>query len=97
MGRNKEVFDAELYAIWVGLKAAKDSINAWAAGPRAVTIFTDDKEALKRSRNDDPGPGQWLARRILHTEWQLRQAGWTTEFRWIPGHRGIEGNEVADQ
>jgi ribonuclease HI len=97
MGRNKEVFDAELYAIWVGLKAAKDSIGAWAAGPRAVTIFTDAQAALKRIRNDDPGPGQWLARRILHTERQLRQAGWTTEFRWIPGHRGIEGNEVADQ
>jgi ribonuclease HI len=97
MGRNKEVFDAELYAIWVGLKVAKDSTDAWAAGPRAVTIFTDAQAALKRIRNDDPGPGQWLARRILRTERQLRQAGWTTEFRWIPGHRGIEGNEVADQ
>jgi hypothetical protein len=41
MGRNKEVFDAELYAIWIGLKAAKDNTEAWAAGPRAVTIFTD--------------------------------------------------------
>jgi hypothetical protein len=62
-----------------------------------VAIFTDSQAALKRSRNDDPGPGQWLARGILHAERQLRQAGWTTEFHWIPGHKGIEGNEVADR
>jgi ribonuclease HI len=97
MGRNTEVFDDELYAIWVGLKAAKDSTDSWAAGPRAVTIFTDAQAPLKGIRNDDPGPGQWLVRRILRTERQLRQAGGTTEFRWIPGHKGIEGNEVADQ
>jgi ribonuclease HI len=98
MGRNKEVFDAEIYAIWVGLKAAKDRAEREENdGPRAVTIFTDAQAALKRIRNDAPGPGQWLVRRILHTERQLRQAGWTTEFRWVPGHKGIEGNEVADQ
>jgi ribonuclease HI len=98
MGRNKEVFDAELYAIWLGLTAARDHQDEWAAvGPKSITIFTDAQAALKRIRNNDPGPGQWLARRILRTERQLRQAGWTTEFRWVPGHKGVEGNETADQ
>jgi ribonuclease HI len=105
MGRNKEVFDAELYAIWVGLTAARDHKEEWAAhltehgGPRVITIFTDAQAALKRIRNDEAGPGQWLARRIIRVERQLlvRQEGWLTEFRWIPGHKGIEGNEVADR
>jgi hypothetical protein len=66
-------------------------------GPKSLTIFTGAQAALKSIRNDDPGPGQWLARRILRTERQLRQAGWTTEFRWIPGYKGIEGNEIANQ
>jgi hypothetical protein len=66
-------------------------------GGSKITIFTDSQAALKRIGNDDPGPGQWLARRILRTERQLRQAGWTTEFRWVPGHEGVEGNEVADR
>jgi ribonuclease HI len=97
MGRNKEVFDAELYAIWMGLASARDHLKEDWAGAKSITIFTDAQAALKRIRNDDPGPGQWLARRILRTERQLRQAGWTTEFRWVPGHKGVEGNEVADQ
>jgi ribonuclease HI len=100
LGRNKEVFDAEIYAIWVGLKAAKERAGREGIdgpGPRAVTIFTDAQAALKRIGNDAPGPGQWLVRRILHTERQLRRVGWATEFRWVPGHKGIEGNEVADQ
>jgi hypothetical protein len=41
--------------------------------------------------------GQWLAQRILHTERQLRQAGWLTEFHRVPGHYDIVGKEVADQ
>jgi hypothetical protein len=82
MGRNKEVFDAELCAIWLGLAAERDHQDEWAAlGPKAITIFTDAQTALKRIRNDDPSPGQWIARRILRTEGQLRRAGWTTEFR----------------
>jgi ribonuclease HI len=99
MGRNKEVFDAELYAtVWLGLKVARDHQDEWAAMcPKSHTIFTDAQAALKRIKNDDPGPGQWLAHRILHTERQLRQAGWLTEFRWVPGHNEIEGNEVADR
>jgi ribonuclease HI len=103
MGRNKEVFDAELYAIWIALRAARDNQDAWAAhltrlgGPQVITIFTDAQAALKRIRDDEAGPGQWLARRIIRVERQLRQKGWLTEFRWIPGHKGIEGNEVADQ
>jgi ribonuclease HI len=97
MGRNKEVFDAELYAIWIGLASARDHLKDDWMGAKSITFFTDAQAALKRIRNDDPGPGQWLARRIIRTERQLRQAGWTTEFRWVPGHKGVEGNEVADQ
>jgi hypothetical protein len=30
MGCNKEVFDAEIFAIWRGLKASKDGLDEWA-------------------------------------------------------------------
>jgi hypothetical protein len=98
IGSNKEVFDAELYAIWLRLAATGDHQDEWAAlGPKAIAIFTDVQTAFKRIRNDDPGPGQWLAQRILRAERQLHRVGWITEFRWVPGHKGIEGNEAADR
>jgi hypothetical protein len=49
MGRNKEVFDADLYAIWAGITAARDHKDEWAAlGPKVITIFTNTQAALKR-------------------------------------------------
>jgi hypothetical protein len=58
MGCNKEVSDAEIFAIWRGLKASKDGLDEWARalGTRAVAVFTDVQAALKRIRNDDTGP-----------------------------------------
>jgi hypothetical protein len=53
MDRNKEMCEL----IWMGLTAARDHKDDWAApGPKAVTIFTNARAALKRIRNDDPGP-----------------------------------------
>jgi hypothetical protein len=54
LGRNKEVFDAEIYAIWVGLVAARDhgegleALRAKLGGPKAITISADSQAALKR-------------------------------------------------
>jgi hypothetical protein len=55
---------------------------------------------LARPPHPTANPGQWLARRIRRAERQprIRQAGWpATELRWVTEHKGIEGNEVADQ
>jgi ribonuclease HI len=58
LGRNKEVIDAELYAILMGLAAARDHKDEWATrGAKLITIFTDTQAALRHIRNDDPGPG----------------------------------------
>jgi hypothetical protein len=43
----------------------------------------------RRARTQD----MWLTHRIPRTKLQIPQAGWTTEFRWVPDHEGIKGNE----
>jgi hypothetical protein len=66
-----------------------DHMDKWAAC-NPIFADLDAQAALKRIWNDDTGPGQWLARPFF------RQAGWTTEFRWIPGHKVLERNEGRD-
>jgi hypothetical protein len=67
--------------------------------PERVTIFTDAQAAIRRMVSEDPGPGQKyavLARRHIST---LRKArpDITIEIRWCPAHKGVAGNEKADE
>lgn len=47
---------------------------------------------MQRIVSDNPGPGQDMAREIIE---------WATELnilavRWVPGHKGMVGNETVD-
>ena len=67
--------------------------------PKRVTIFTDALAATRQMASKEPGPGQKyaiLARRHIA---KLRRArpGITIEIRWCPAHKGVPGNEKADE
>ena len=49
--------------------------------------------------SDDPGPGQQYAIQARKAIAMLRRArpGITIEIRWCPAHKGIAGNEKADE
>lgn len=94
LGKNKETFDAELFAIAEALKL----VNRKVIGNHAthlVRIFADSTAALKRIQEDNPGPGQWTTRTIIKIERTLMRAGWHIEYHWVPGHSKAEGNEKA--
>ena len=53
LGNNKEVFDAEVFAIYRALRI----INRRQESGRAATLFVDPTAAIERVRTDVLGPG----------------------------------------
>jgi ribonuclease HI len=93
LGNNKEVFDAELYAIYQAIiRFGKRREHN-----KAYTIFADAQAALQRCETDADGPGQALAREIIGWSNSIVARKNTITLRWVPGHKGVTGNEKADE
>jgi ribonuclease HI len=66
-------------------------------GVQKIIIFTDSQAALNRIHRTEPGPGQTWASAIIRSTEEIYRQNIQLEFRWVPGHSGIEDNETADQ
>jgi len=95
LGRQKEAFDAEMYAMSEAMKIADEMAEKEEV--TRVTLFTDSQATLRRIQSDEPGPGQVLAQRTMNWADALAGKYIQVEYRWVPAHMGIEGNEEADQ
>ena len=93
LGKNKEVFDAEVFAIWQALRALEQRKESG----RRYTVFVDSTSAITRVRDDARGPGQRFGVAAIEVQSQLAAAGNEVTIRWVPDHAGAEENEVADQ
>jgi ribonuclease HI len=96
LGNNKEIFDAELFAIAEALKLSNRQLIG-NKQTNTIQIYTDSSAALRRMQDANPGPGQGITEIIVQRERILRHAGWKIEYHWVPGHSKVEGNEVADK
>jgi ribonuclease HI len=95
MGYNQESYDAECAALARALEEATKRQTI----PERVTIFTDAQAAIRRMASEEPGPGQQYAiqaRRHIATLHRIRP-DITIEIRWCPAHKGVPGNEKADE
>jgi ribonuclease HI len=98
LGRNKEVFDAELFAILQATVLIRDEGAIMIGeGIQKISIFTDSQAALNRIQDNGIGPGQTWASAIIRNTDEIRRQNIQGEVRWVPGHAGIEGNETADK
>jgi len=95
VGYNQEAYDAECAALARALESALRRNTA----PERVTIFSDAQAAIRRMASDKPGPGQQYAIQARKHIAALRRArpGITIKIRWCPAHKGIAGNEKADE
>ena len=91
--KNKEVLDAELWAISDALDiAAKEIPNT------SVTIFCDSQEALRVIKRPPSHKQNRLLRGLIYKKSKkLESNGRQLTIRWIPSHSGLAGNDKADQ
>lgn len=87
---NLSVFSVELLAIWCALKWVE--LNK----PHISIIYSDSAAALDAlsHRASDSRPD--LVYYILSCLSRIEKIGSSVMFIWVPGHAGVEGNEVAD-
>ena len=92
LGHNKEVFDAEVFAIYQALRL----LDRRQAAGQQYTIFSDSQAAIQRIRTDMLGPGQQWARAAMEVHARLTARGNEVTLHWVPAHSGVMGNEVVD-
>jgi ribonuclease HI len=96
MGRDTEstVYAAELQGIHLALQILETSLDCQHS---KATIFTDNQSALRTVHRPGNTSGQYILRKVLLLLRKLTALGMEVDFRWIPAHMGVPGNEAADQ
>ena len=94
---------AETWAIWQALQLVLETIHNALVAPfesispylgSTVIVYSDCASALGRFKQVG-GPNEDLIRDIIATATALNFMGLEVELRWVPGHRGVPGNELA--
>ena len=91
LGKNKEGFDAEVFAI---LRAA-GLLNERSKSGRDYTIFSDSQAAIL-IQHHRCRPAQALEEAVIAVTDGLDRRGCTLTTQWTPSHEEVEDNEQAD-
>jgi ribonuclease HI len=91
------VHEAELLALLLGMHLLSTTEH----GSKTAAIGCDNQAALKAFQSDLQSPGHHIVREIiLMANKELKKKGrrkLKLIMRWTAGHKGIEGNKLADR
>ena len=93
--------DVEAWAIWQALEVVLEKVNLDQSLEKPVNpcslaiIYSDCQRVLQKLRNEWPGGGLVRHHIICQTQ-KLRRLGVNIELHWVPGHRHVPGNVLAD-
>lgn len=92
---------AETWAIWQALSNVRQKVQADCAESEepscaVAVIYSDCAGALQRmEKNDVTHHG--VTKMVVEESIELRRLGVYVCLHWVPGHRGVPGNELADR
>ena len=95
LAKNKEILDAELWAILEALGVAKkETLNGWNT---PITIFCDSQKALKTIQHPPIHQENRFLRSLIYQKTgELQSNGHSITIRWVPSHSGLLGNEKTN-
>jgi len=79
------------------LARALESESRRQTAPERVTNFTDAQAAIRQMASEWPGPGQKYAQAGKQIAVLRIARPDIIEIRWCPAHKGVPGNEKADE
>ncbi|KAF2812505.1 uncharacterized protein BDZ99DRAFT_518337 [Mytilinidion resinicola] len=96
---------AETYGVLCALHVAESLLrqdNEWreAMGSDVLVIQCDSQNALRQigaCTAEQGSPIRYFIKKIVEAVYRIYELGLKVEFRWVPGHKGVTGNEVADR
>jgi ribonuclease HI len=92
LGPSQLVYNAELEGITLAIEEA----SSLARPGDNFEVFSDNQAALLRLKTPSDAPGQQCQIRAIEAASLIANKGATIRLSWVPGHKDIPGNELAD-